>query len=356
MVSIKNSYPAHSRTLIFCLLVAVSIFVPMIAQAGPIGDRIRERIEERRNQNVSEDPSGRDGVLSDRQTQVETITVDGLVREYRLFVPSSARNNAPLIIMLHGTYGSGEKMQRALGFDAYAREQGFLMAYPDAYKPNGERKSLRWNDGRGSLDSSKKDVNDVAFIAAMIDQIADKHNIDRNRVFVTGASNGGMMTYRLGCELHGKIRAIAPEIANLPKPLAASCNPLAGLSVLSINGSADPFIPLNGGEVCAGVSKRFCEGGEILSRADSMTYFARANECELTPSSRRRTPVAEDGTKIEELDYGACRSSAVVRSIVVHGMGHVWPPRGGQLGEKSGSTSQNLDATKEVVQFFMNIK
>lgn len=158
-------------------------------------------------------------------------------------------------------------MQMGLGFDDYADERGFLVVYPDAY--NG----MRWNDGRGTLESSVEGVDDVAFILAMIDDMTDKVAVDEAQIFVTGASNGGMMTYRLGCETAGVFAGIAPVIGNIPEPIAAACQPSPSLAFLSINGDTDPYVPLNGGEVCAEV-ERGCEGGRVISAQESWELFA----------------------------------------------------------------------------------
>lgn len=320
-----------------CLLWLLTLPDPVAAQT------LRERIEMRRD---------RIEPLRDQPGTVETLRVGGLDRHYRLVVPSSASAGAPLVIVLHGTYGTGEKMQRALGFDAHAQRLGFVVAYPDAYRPEGARQTLRWNDGRGVLASSARGIDDVAFVAALIDDIARAHRIDRDRVYVTGASNGGIMAYRLGCELKGQIRGIAAEIGALAAPIASSCTPPAGLSVLSINGVLDPFVPLQGGEVCPDVSRRLCEGGQVVSRAASMAPFARAAGCKTAPVSRRRPPRIADGTEVEVLSYTGCRPGIDLRALVVHGMGHVWPPHGGQV-KGSGPTTGNLDATAEIVAFFM---
>lgn len=282
------------------------------------------------------------------------LTVGGFQRQYRLFLPPNLGTMAPLIIVLHGTYGSGEKMERFLGFDALARQHGFVVAYPDAYRKQGARFTTRWNDGRGVLASSDLGVDDVAFLAQMIDAIASQYAIDRHRVFVTGASNGGIMAYRAGCALGGKIRAVAPMIGNLAEPIATSCAPTPGLSILSINGGADPIIPLDGGSVCQGISKRFCEGGAVVSRAQSMRAFARANGCAATPTTSRRPARTADGTQVEDIVYADCQNGTTVRSIVVHGMGHAWPPLRGQL-HRFGASSGNLDTSAEIVAFFLSL-
>lgn len=324
------------RNLVSIMLLCVLVMTDT-ALAGPLRDYL-SRNRESKNAEVLKLISG------------------GMERTYILHAPGmDDTHRRPLVIVLHGTYGTGKKMQKGLGFDDHARRHGFIVAYPDAYRDPGRRQTTRWNDGRGVLASTDLAVDDVAFIADMIADISRSHPVDAKRIFVTGASNGGIMTYRLGCELRGKIRAIAPVIGNVAAPLSASCRPQAGLSVLSINGDRDPYIPLEGGEVCKGISKRLCEGGYVLSREKSLAYFSGANGCKASPVSRKRPPKAQDGTWVEELDYAGCDNKTTVRSLIVHGMGHVWSPRSGQ-GAKSGPTTRNLDATREIVEFFMGFE
>ena len=94
-------------------------------------------------------------------------------------------------------------------------------------------------------------MDDVAFILAMIDDMTDKVAVDEAQIFVTGASNGGMMTYRLGCETAGVFAGIAPVIGNIPEPIAAACQPSPSLAFLSLNVVTDTYCTLTGGEVWA---------------------------------------------------------------------------------------------------------
>lgn len=284
------------------------------------------------------------------------IIVDNRARQYMLYKPTlnAGRRSMPLVIVLHGTFGTGKLMKEHLGFDAYADQHGFIVAYPDAFRKSKlRRKTTRWNDGRGTLESTELGVDDVRFIKAMIEDIARETPLDRDRIYATGASNGGIMTYRLGCELKGTFAAIAPVIANLPVGLKGSCCPESGISVLSVNGAADPVVPLNGGIICAEASKLMCEGGEALSRQESIGKFAIANGCLPQATSEKLPAAGKDGTWVEKLTYTGCSSRAEVLSYVVHGMGHVWPPRSTRGGKKMGNTSQNLDATRLIVDFFL---
>lgn len=281
-----------------------------------------------------------------------TMTVDGLERTYILHVPSAFSEPLPLIVVLHGTYGTGRKMQIGLGIDPYADQRGFYVAYPNAYQKPGERETARWNDGRGTLESSLEGIDDVKFITRMIEDIADKVPLDKSQVFVTGASNGGMMTYRLGCETGGVFAGIAPVIGNIPQPIFDSCNPSAPLNVLAINGDSDPFVPFAGGEVCGNTPSRLCEGGWVKSQAESLAKFAAANGCDLTPQSAALPVLVDDGTSIEEQTYANCASKAQVTSYIVHNGGHTWPPRESQVAA-GGQATANLDATQTIVNFFL---
>jgi len=312
------------------------------------------------------------------------ITKDGLERHYILHVPDVNyihkigydNKKLPLVIVLHGTYGTGKKMQIGLGFDKYADEYGFLVAYPDAYKIN-RRKTARWNDGRETLKSSEMGIDDVSFIKEMINHIDTKTAVDKNNIFATGASNGGIMTYRLGCEASDIFAAIAPVIGNIAdsKNLTGEsfydkCKPTNPISILAINGDEDPFIPFNGGEVCKDVPDRLCEGGFVVSVEESVNKFVLSNGCKNEFISEFLPALVEDGTFIEKITYNCSNlSSTVIQKenntspkeqkfnnlnvlyYIVHGGGHTWPPREPHL-PAGGKSTQNLDATKEIVEFF----
>ncbi len=281
------------------------------------------------------------------------MTVDDLERTFILHVPPAARQGQPLplLLVLHGGGGSGQKMQRFLGFDDYADARGFYVAYPDSYRSAGQR-AAHWNDGRGTEVTSG--VDDVKFLLEMIAEIGRRVPLDERRIYVTGASNGGMMTYRLGCETAGVFAGIAPVIANVPEPIFETCAPAAPLHFLAINGSADLLVPLQGGAVCEDI--RFgCAGGQVVSQAESVGRFASANGCDPAPQSVNLPVDVEDGTFVEQQTYIHCSSGAQVTAYIVHNGGHIWPPRPPQL-PAAGAQSRNLDATRLIVEAFFPVK
>jgi polyhydroxybutyrate depolymerase len=282
-----------------------------------------------------------------------SIQSGGFARQYILVVPKLASGPLPLIVVLHGTYGTGSKMQRGLGFDAYANQLGFAVAYPDAYQLQGERSTTRWNDGRETLQSTKLKINDVQFLRDMVADIKTKAAIDSKRIFVTGASNGGMMAYRAACEAADVFAASAPVIGNIPKPIYESCRPSQPVSILAINGTADPFVPFEGGQVCQSVAGRFCEKGYVASAAQSLALFAKAAGCQGSLTSASLPPKYPEDPKVRKVGYGGCSAGKQVGAYWIDGGGHTWPPKKGQLIGKNGEPTRNLDATKEIVQFFL---
>lgn len=135
-----------------------------------------------------------------------SIIAGGLKRTYLIHLPASdIRRSMPLVIVLHGGGGNGKSMVKLTngGFGKLSDKKGFIVVYP-----NGIEK--HWNDGRNEAEigyeTHEKNTDDVGFISALIDDLIKKYNADPKRVYVTGMSNGAIMSYRLGCELSGKRR------------------------------------------------------------------------------------------------------------------------------------------------------
>ena len=189
-----------------------------------------------------------------------SIKVGGVTRNYLLHSPANlpAGKSAPLVLVFHGGGGHDWNMPGFTHFDDLADQEGFLVAYPDAV-------NRHWNDSRG-----ESDADDVGFTRELIAALERAHAIDPHRVYATGISNGGFFSNRLACELGDKIAAIASVAATMPKPLVAECKPARPISVLYIQGTDDPLVPINGGTI------GFVRGrgrGENISLADSAKFW-----------------------------------------------------------------------------------
>ena len=132
--------------------------------------------------------------------ETHTLTVDGVERTYYVYAPRTvdSAQPVPLLIVLHGGGGNGRQIMRFTGFNQVARDNGFIAVYPEGIDHH-------WNDGR-VFRKAPTDTDDVAFISALIDQMAADYSIDSTRIYATGISNGGFMSYRLACDLSDRTR------------------------------------------------------------------------------------------------------------------------------------------------------
>ncbi len=273
----------------------------------------------------------------------QTLTVDGLQRTFQLHVPSSLPKPAPLLIVLHGGGGASSGMRRMTDFDRVADQHGFIVVYPDGlYR--------QWNDRRGSGRQMRSDADDVKFISALIDSLAAHLPVDTRRVYATGMSNGGMMTYRLACDLSDKIAAFAVVTANISPDFAHTCKPPRPVRLLIMNGTDDPIMPYRGGAVTP-FNRPL---GEVLSTVDTVKFWANANGC--TDALERQLPdrVPNDGTQIAITEFTSRAGNPPVVLYSVNGGGHTWPkPIGGQYlpPRRIGLVSREIDASEVIWNF-----
>lgn len=275
------------------------------------------------------------------------VTADGLARTYLLHLPSgfSAEQAYPLVFVFHGGYGTGALMQRVTQFDAKADTKGFIVVYPDGIDHS-------WNDGRGT---ANPDIDDVGFIRQLIASLEARLPVNAKRIYATGASNGGMFAERLGCDLADVIAAIGPDVGPMPTNLLPQCKPARPIAVVGIQGAADPLVPIGGGVVKSLRLIGLGKGGEIESAATTMNFWATADGCDPRPRLVHEPPAVSDGTSVDKYTYSGCQSGTSVDYYIVQGMGHSWPPRRGQLQRISGPTSQNINATDAMWDFFSTI-
>ena len=272
---------------------------------------------------------------------------DGLNRTYLIHVPAIYKTNAatPLVFALHGGGGTGKKMNRFSDFNRLSDQHGFIVIYPDAVEKH-------WNDGRGLTEyrAQRENIDDVGFISRLIDVIAGDYTIDRKRVYVTGASNGAMMSFRLACELTDKITAIAPVIGAMGVNISQKCAPSRPIPVLIIGGTGDPLVPWNGGHVHFFRKKL----GRVLSFPETVRFWTSHNGCSQDPElSWLPDTDPDDGTRIRKKVYSPCRDGVEVILYEIQGGGHTWPGGPQYLPEwVVGLTSRDMDGAEVIWEFF----
>jgi polyhydroxybutyrate depolymerase len=268
------------------------------------------------------------------ESQKRTLRIAGRERSYVLYIPANLDREKPipLVLAFHGRLGTGQLMEQMTGFSEIA-ERGFIVAYPDGI-------GRSWNAGHGVGLAESEGVDDVDFIARLIDALSAEFKIDERRIYAAGMSNGGMFAYRLACELKGRIAAVASVAGPLPPEIAAHCDEAGAVSILHIQGTADPIVPWAGGEASS--------GGKILSADATIRQWASVNKC-----SEQSTVTLSKGNVLCRSNEG-CAKGAEVTLCTVDGGGHTWPgSRPLDLLESVvGPTNQDVNATEMIWDFF----
>jgi len=284
----------------------------------------------------------------------KTILVDGAEREYILHIPSGypfASPPIPLLIVLHGGGGSASRMVNFSGFNDISDREKFFVVYP-----NGQNK--QWRDGRIGKDLPKK-YDDVKFISDLIDTLSANYNIDRERVFSTGISNGGFMSIYLAYKLSSKIKAIAPVCANIPANLKDEFTFPDPVSMLLINGTDDPLVKYDGGWIGfrEGLFKKGTRGKSV-STDETIQVWNKILGCDAQPVVETIPDKdADDDCTAEKFIYKNCQEQTQLVLIKITGGGHTWPG-GVQYLPKAivGPVCRDFNASEMIWQFFRNLR
>jgi polyhydroxybutyrate depolymerase len=262
-----------------------------------------------------------------------TLSVLGTTRYFDYYVPPALPENAPVLILLHGgTQNKGKVIDGTTGSSGWlsvAESEAVLLVVPNGTDADGDPNavSANWNDCR-SDELSGSSADDVAFIAALIDWAVNEPSliVDEDRVYVAGASNGGMMSYRAALELGDRIAGIAAFIANNPVNLDPSCEVAvndpdpAPVSVFICNGTADVLMPFNGGSVALG------DGGQVTSSFEKRDFWrARNSTTQPLPPFVYPDIDPTDNSTVVGADYVGGVGGAAVSWLTVFAGGHTMP-------------------------------
>ena len=254
-----------------------------------------------------------------------SLEIDGQTRTYLIHRPAVLDSSAALVMLLHGGFGSAQQAEKSYGWDAEADAQHFVVVYPD-----GDGRA--WNVGGGCCGApGRTNVDDVAFLAAVVHDVELALSIDPTRVYATGISNGGMMAYRLACDT-SLFAAIGPDSATL----LGDCPSPHPVSVLAIHGTADHNIPYDGGE------------GSGFAKIDGPSIPA-VNQ--LWRTSDGCDPPTSSAAGDVMTSIASCPSARTVELITIAGAGHQWP--GSTQGRQGADPPYpGLNATQVIWEFF----
>jgi polyhydroxybutyrate depolymerase len=266
------------------------------------------------------------------------LEVDGRARTYRVHIPAGlGPDPVPLVLALHGGMGSGEPFARNSGLDTVADANGFIVVYPDGIGGVAGNDDLKtWNAGYCCGPAQREQIDDVTFLSELIDELEATLPVDPARVFALGHSNGGMMAYRLACELAGRVVAVAVYGSSLGIP---SCTPEQPVSLLHVHGTDDRNHPIDGGRG----DKSFTTI-DFAPAVDGVETLASASGC-------TGNQVEERGDLTTTTWFG-CDSSAEVAFVAISGASHAWPGGAGGNERLVGPTYADYDASAEMWAFF----
>lgn len=269
---------------------------------------------------------------------------DGRKRTLRIYLPPGHSEPLPVVLVLHGGGGTGGGMEwlTRRGFNRIADRDGAIVVYPDGIDHG-------WNDGRGANRSAADAaVDDAGFLRALPAQLASLHPVDRARLYVTGISNGGMMSYRLACDAAEVFAAAAPVAANMAVELDGRCHPARARPLLIMNGVDDPIMPWHGGLIRVLWMTR----GTVLSSEESAARWLSLDHCgALEPQAVIEADPA-DGTSAAPRS-ARCADGGEVRLYEIRGGGHTWPRGEPYLTPRIvGRVSRALDANETIWAFF----
>ncbi|MBR8838642.1 MAG: dienelactone hydrolase family protein [Stigonema ocellatum SAG 48.90 = DSM 106950] len=265
----------------------------------------------------------------------------GKLRTYYLYTPKSYNPDRPmpLVLVFHGDDGSGHSMAEVTRFNDLAEQKGFIVAYPDAV------------DHKWSLSAkSSRKVDDVPFVAALINHLKQVRNIDSRRVYATGFSRGGILTQDLACKLPDKIAAFASVAGALPSRLKPHCQPQTPVSMLMINGTNDQDVHYDGDDTS--------QGKGLVSIPDTVSFWRSRDQCPSpTQTLQIPHPNASDRFKVKTSQPSACIAGSEVVQLAVLDGGHFWP--GGATQDpklKQVNNQLGFNASEKIWEFFQRHK
>ncbi|MCW7494295.1 alpha/beta hydrolase-fold protein [Leptospira sp. 2 VSF19] len=251
--------------------------------------------------------------LSPNEKQ-DVLEIQNNKRTYMVHYPKKWDGSpVPLLVALHGRFGSGSSMIKQTKLDLLSDSKGFVVVFPDGFKRS-------WADGRGNTPADQNKINDVVFIESIVKRLIAEGSVNSKEIFLVGHSNGGFMAQRLAVEkpeLWKGVVSVAAQlsVSTLKRKLSLKTKPV---SIGIIAGTEDPLVPYSGGYVR--------DGGEILSVDDSIQRWKEWNSCgDVVTKKSKSFKEDEAEIKLDFFRYESCAENTKVGLIQLNGLGHSWP-------------------------------
>lgn len=276
------------------------------------------------------------GTTAFAQTSVQTLTHDDVTRSYRVHLPPNfdAAESVPVVLNFHGIGSNALEQELYSQFNNVSDSAGFIVVYPEGLVDTlADGDVIRhWNTYFGS------DSDDLGFTNTLIDSLHADYNIDLSRVYSTGMSNGGFMSYMLACELSHRIAAIASVTGAMTFIQQENCSPSHQIPVMQIHGTDDSTVPYDGSL------------GFYPSIAEGVNYWVDFNNCDSTATNIviPNSNTSDNSTAALDI-WGGCSDDSEVQFYTIEGGTHTWP---GTFNFIGNVTNQDFKASGVVWNFF----
>ncbi len=290
-------------------------------------------------------------VINAQTSHVDSIEVDNKIRFYKYTEPKENHGKARIIFVLHGSGMSMNFMEEVVGgqFNKLAYQQeNTIMVYPEGFKGN-------WNDCRAgaTYPAKKQKIDDIKFLLGIMDKLEEKYHLDETEMFAVGYSNGGHMCFKLAKQIPAEFKGFAIVGANLPISVNDDCaSSNKAVSILLINGTADPINPYEGGEVWSGDGQT---RGKVMSAHETRDYWLGllAGEPSLESEINYEDIYPEDNSRAFQRTYSTSESTKKVSTLeIINGGHHFANPDFEKWPDYLGNVNKDVNLPESIMAFF----
>lgn len=264
----------------------------------------------------------------------ETFEFEGATRMHKVYLPANFSDNSPLVLNLHGYTSNAFQQVFYTNMNAVAEENDFVVVFPDG--TTDQYGITFWNS-----EILGESVNDLGYLEALIDSMILNYNIDPNRVYMCGMSNGGFMSYYSACELSDRIAAIASVTGTMNNAILDNCNPERAVPVLEIHGTADGTVPYNGASSTGSFQT-------MMPIEEVVDFWVNHNNCMLESELELEDISTSDMSTVTHFKYTGRDNGSSVEHYRINEGGHTWP---GSIIPLP-STNHDIIASEVIWDFF----
>ena len=258
----------------------------------------------------------------------ETINVNGVTREYIMYVPSTyeSKDSLPLMLIFHGWTMSANDQMDMSDMRALADSEKFILVYPQGTVFD---RATHWNVGSWTSGSNS---DDLGFVDELINHISNNYNIDMKRIYAAGYSDGGFFSQELACKLSNDIAAIGTVASNMSTRTKDNCNPSHPTPIVTISGTNDNVVSYDGTNF---------EGQ--ISHNEVLNYWISYNQTNESPIISDLPNIdTTDGSTVKLYEYKNGTNNVEIEHIEVINGGHDWPGSFGNMDINANSIIWNF--------------